>query len=247
MASPQLKDGYITIANEIMEALANTRIPGEARQVLDVILRKTYGWNKKEDEISLSQFKKATGLLSPNIIRARGKLSKMNIISVIQKDNTDTTTYRFQKDYTKWKPLSKKITLSKRIISVIQKDNLPLSKKIHTKDTITKDTVTKATEPKIIFDFKKRKFLNITIEDKAGWLDAYPACDIDQELRKMREWLLANPKQKKINYKRFITNWLSRTQDKGGSKLNYPGGSGLSHDDQRKKKLDDWTKKPLEN
>ena len=96
----------------------------------------------------------------------------------------------------------------------------------------------KKSEPKISFDFKQRKFLNIKIEDKAGWLDAYPACDIDQELRKMREWLLANPKQKKKNYERFINNWLSRTQDKGGSRSNY--------EDKRKKKLDDWTKKPLE-
>ncbi|GAH32328.1 unnamed protein product, partial [marine sediment metagenome] len=176
-------------ANKIMEALASIRIPGEARQVLDVILRKTYGWNKEEDEISLSQFKKATGLLRPNIIRARGKLLNMNIISVIQKDNTDITTYRFQKNYTKWKPLSKRITLSKKIISVIQKDNLPLSKRIHTKDTITKPTITKAKEV-VSFDFDKRKFLNITIEDKAGWLDAYPACDIDQELRKLISFAL---------------------------------------------------------
>ena len=79
MASPQLKDGYMSIANEIMEALAQIRIPGEARQILDVILRKTYGWNKKEDEISLSQSKEKTGLLSPNIIRARNKLLIMNI------------------------------------------------------------------------------------------------------------------------------------------------------------------------
>lgn len=239
MASPQLKDGYVAIANEIMEALAQIRIPGEARQILDVILRKTYGWKKKEDKISLSQFKKRTGLLSPNIIRARSKLLNMNIISVIQKDNSDVLTYRFQKDYTKWKSLSKKIMLSKKIIQVIQKDNLPLSKRIDTKETNIKETITKAIAPKITFDFKQREFLNIKIEDKAGWLDAYPACDIDQELRKMREWLLANPKQKKNNYRRFITNWLSRTQDKGGSRLNY--------DDQRKKKLDDWEKKPLED
>lgn len=239
MASPQLKDGYVAIANETMEALAQIRIPGEARQILDVILRKTYGWKKKEDKISLSQFKKRTGLLSPNIIRARSKLLNMNIISVIQKDNSDVLTYRFQKDYTKWKSLSKKIMLSKKIIQVIQKDNLPLSKRIDTKETNIKETITKAITPKITFDFKQRKFLNIKIEDKAGWLDAYPVCDIDQELRKMREWLLANPKQKKNNYRRFITNWLSRIQDKGGSRLNY--------DDQRKKKLDDWEKKPLED
>jgi hypothetical protein len=49
----------------------------------------------------------------------------MNII--IKKDNN---LYRFQKDFDCWKPLSKKITLSKKIITVIKKDNLPLSKKI---------------------------------------------------------------------------------------------------------------------
>jgi len=88
----------------------------------------------------------------------------------------------------------------------------------------------------IDFDFQSRKFLNITIEDKAGWKDAYPACDIDQELRKMREWLLANPDKKKKNYRRFIVNWLVKNQDKGGTKSSY--------EDKRKKKLDDWAKKP---
>jgi len=91
----------------------------------------------------------------------------------------------------------------------------------------------------IYFDFEKRKFFNITIEDKAGWVDAYPAVDIDQQLREMREWLLANPDKKKSNYKQFINNWLSSQQDKGGTKTSYK--------DQRKKKLDEWEKKPLED
>jgi len=34
-------------ADEILEKLAMIRISGEARQMLDVILRKTYGWGKK--------------------------------------------------------------------------------------------------------------------------------------------------------------------------------------------------------
>ncbi len=120
MASPQKENGYTAIANEIMEALASIRIPGEARQVLDVILRKTYGWNKKEDKISLFQFKKMTSLTSPHIIRARNKLLNMNIITVAQKGNSDVLTYRFQKDYTKWKLLPKKATLPKKEISVAQ-------------------------------------------------------------------------------------------------------------------------------
>jgi len=50
--------------------------------------------------------------------------------------------YKFTKDYHQWQPLSKKITLSKRIIKIIKKDNLALSKKSTTKDTITKDNKT---------------------------------------------------------------------------------------------------------
>ena len=94
----------------------------------------------------------------------------------------------------------------------------------------------KLNESKIEFSFNERKFFNITIEDKAGWKDAYPACDIEHELRGMKEWLLSNPSKKKSNYRKFITNWLSRQQDKGGTKSSY--------EDKRKKELDDWTKEP---
>ena len=91
----------------------------------------------------------------------------------------------------------------------------------------------------VSFDFNKRKFLNITIEDKTGWIDAYPAVDVDQELREMREWLLSHPEKAKKRYRQFITGWLSRRQDKVRTKLSY--------EEQRKKKLNDWVKKPLED
>jgi len=38
MASPQLENGYTRIANELMEALARIRIPGEARQVKESLI-----------------------------------------------------------------------------------------------------------------------------------------------------------------------------------------------------------------
>ncbi len=73
-------------------------------------------------------------------------------------------------------------------------------------------------EDKIIFDFSLNEFLNIKEKDKNIWKDAYPKCDIQLELNKMAAWLLADPKRKKINYKKFINGWLARTQDKGGTK-----------------------------
>ena len=65
----------------------------------------------------------------------------MNLI-IIQKDNDIANIYSINKDFQSWKPLSKKITLSKKIMTVIQKDNASLSKKIPTIDNITIDNIT---------------------------------------------------------------------------------------------------------
>ena len=77
----------------------------------------------------------------------------------------------------------------------------------------------KSKEPKPFFNTSILKWENITDEAVALWEKAYPACDIERELTKMATWILANPKKgKKSNYSRFITNWLSRAQDNGGTK-----------------------------
>jgi hypothetical protein len=78
--------------------------------------------------------------------------------------------------------------------------------------------VKKPVIPKINFSIETRSWENITDEDVSIWEKAYPAVDITQELSKMADWLISNPDKKKKNYRRFITNWLSRTQERGGSR-----------------------------
>lgn len=129
MANPQLKNGYIRIATGIWEALCKIRISGEARQVLDVIIRKTYGFQKKEDTVSLSQFALATGLKQPTAAKALRKLISMNLIT--KKDNGKIG---LQKNFDLWKPLPKKITVTQKDNEATQKDNKPLPKKVHTID-----------------------------------------------------------------------------------------------------------------
>lgn len=46
------------------------------------------------------------------------------------------------------------------------------------------------------------------------WRGAYPALSLDVELSKASAWLIANPKNRKSNYARFLTNWLSKAQDR---------------------------------
>jgi hypothetical protein len=62
-----------------------------------------------------------------------------------------------------------------------------------------------------------KTFAGITPDMVETWTKAYPACDIPQHLYRMDQWLLSNPaKAHKKNFYRFITNWLSKSQEKGG-------------------------------
>jgi len=46
------------------------------------------------------------------------------------------------------------------------------------------------------------------------WLRAFPAIDLETESTRALTWLLANPKNKKTNFTRFLRNWMSRAQEK---------------------------------
>lgn len=48
------------------------------------------------------------------------------------------------------------------------------------------------------------------------WEKAYPAVDLNSQLNRADEWLKANPTKQKSNYYRFVINWLSRAQERGG-------------------------------
>jgi len=100
-------------------------------QCLLFIIRKTYGYGKKEDSISNSQFCKSTGLDKSNICRAISGLIEKRL--VVKKDNNKISSYQLNKHYAQWKVLSKKTT-------VVKSDNPVLSKVTNTKETLTKET-----------------------------------------------------------------------------------------------------------
>jgi phage replication O-like protein O len=127
MASPQLEEGYTKIANEIMDALCRMRIPGEERQVLDAILRKTYGWNKCEDKISMGQIAEMTGLKRQNVNRAIKSLSSKMITSVIKSDYKGINILKLNKNYEEWRVIKndyrKARCNQKRLQGVIKNDD----------------------------------------------------------------------------------------------------------------------------
>lgn len=157
MASPQAENGHIDIAHEIAEQLARINLSAYESRILWAIFRQTYGWHKKEDRISITRFQKITDMDRRNIVRTLNELIKREI--VVRIDNTFIKTYRFQKDYTKWKTIVKRD--NNKI--VVQRDNTLLSK--GTTESLSESPPTK----------EKRNYLKESGTEKKGdMLEASP-------------------------------------------------------------------------
>ena len=66
-----------------------------------------------------------------------------------------------------------------------------------------------------------------TVDELSG---LYPAVDVEQQLRNMRGWLLANPKNRKTKagIMRFVNSWLSREQNSARPAANQKQGGYTS-------------------
>jgi phage tail sheath protein FI len=51
------------------------------------------------------------------------------------------------------------------------------------------------------------------------WKESYPAVDVEQEVRKCRQWNVDNPSRRKTarGVLKHVSAWLARCQDRGGS------------------------------
>lgn len=135
MAKPDIEDGHIDIANDLSEALMRVNLSGYQYRVIWCIFRKTYGWHKSTDKISLTQFEKMTRVERRHIYRALKKLEALNMI-VIDRCNR-VNTYKFNSDYDTWKIIdSANIGTSAKIgTKVVPKEALKLvPKEAHTKE-----------------------------------------------------------------------------------------------------------------
>lgn len=155
MVDVQPENGYCRIANELMEAMIQIRIPGESMQCLLVIFRETYGYNRTSRDIPNKQFEAKTGICKQHIKRAIQKLIDMNLISVTNNGTSKQPIYKINKNYDSWKKLPKKVTVTnngyesnpKRLqqlpIMITNSDELKTNK-----DTLkTKDPQNSPTQP----------------------------------------------------------------------------------------------------
>lgn len=103
MANPQIEHGHTRIANEILEQIAKTNLNGTQFRILMVIWRYTYGFQRKEHELSNAFIAEAIGNNNRRlVIKELTSLINRKIIVVVGNGSRGTKILKFNKNYDEW-------------------------------------------------------------------------------------------------------------------------------------------------
>lgn len=142
MASPQKENGFTSIANELMEKLASASLNGSEFRICIFVLRKTWGWKKKDDSISISQIEEGTGLSRKMAVETLNKLVTKRLLVKTKKY---VNTLQFNKNHEEWVVTNRTLGSYESVTRVVTKTEpklvtnpKPTKEK---KETITKETI----------------------------------------------------------------------------------------------------------
>jgi len=96
------EDGYTRIANLILEALCMAKINSTQTGICLFLLRRTYGWNRTQDAISLGEFAAACGTSKTYVSRQLADLLHKNIVLRLFYEPGKTPVYAFSTNIAAW-------------------------------------------------------------------------------------------------------------------------------------------------
>lgn len=102
MASPQTKNGYTRIANEILENIVKTDLNGTQLRIVMVIWRYTYGFRRKEHELPLAFLSKALNTRKSHVDKELNALIDRKIVIVVGVGPRRGRILSFNKNYEEW-------------------------------------------------------------------------------------------------------------------------------------------------
>jgi phage replication O-like protein O len=112
--NPQIEDGYTKIANELLDQIMHFDFTGLQLKIILCVIRKTYGFNKTSDDISLSQI---SSMCAMNKSHASVNLNKLVEMNVIRKEyGRYGFNLSLNKNYLEWQLVgAKKIKQSRKV------------------------------------------------------------------------------------------------------------------------------------
>lgn len=98
--SPQLENGYTRIADEILEKIAKLKLNGTQFRILLIVWRYTYGFSRKETDLSVSFFANALDVSKRQIQRELKSLIEHGILLEVSKPSFNATrVIKFNKNF----------------------------------------------------------------------------------------------------------------------------------------------------
>ncbi|MEH7249200.1 replication protein [Neobacillus niacini] len=149
MANPKTKNGYTRIANEILEHIMKTDLNGTQFRLAMAIWRYTYGFGRKEHEMSLAFLSIAINTRKSHVDRELSVLVDRKIVSVVGVGSRRGRVLKFNKNYDEWQdrptdvvhqPSSHNSSTSSSTTCSTSSSHNSGTKKERTKENIKKNT-----------------------------------------------------------------------------------------------------------
>jgi phage replication O-like protein O len=100
VSGPQLEDGFTRIANELLEAVMRANLSRRQYKVVLAVIRKTYGYGKKEAELTMTEIANMTGLDLAHVSRTVNELAKT--ATLLKRQGGGGQVIGLNKNYGQW-------------------------------------------------------------------------------------------------------------------------------------------------
>jgi phage replication O-like protein O len=97
-----IDDGYTTVANLLIEALAIAKMTGIQKGICLFLIRRTYGWGQKEDAITLNEFAQACDTSPSYVSKQLKELIKWGVIKRVRYEPGKTPVYTINTRVAQW-------------------------------------------------------------------------------------------------------------------------------------------------
>ncbi len=208
MSSPLTENGHVRIANELFDAILAFGFSKRQLTVLLAVLRKTYGYGKKTDDMTVQQLADLTSIPRQHVSTTLSELHTIN--AVLKQDGKYGYVLGINKNYRGWRP-SQNGTCPKTGRRPSQNGTLTVPKR-DTQKTLSKDTINRHTLNGAFSRFwdaypKKRS----KGQAEKAWLKLKPSPDLAEQIcqavdraKTQADWRKANGQ-----YVPYPATWLN--------------------------------------
>ena len=174
MASPQKENGYTSIANELLEQLCRRRFSASQLKILLLVIRFTYGFNRKTAALSNTFISAGTGMHEITVSKEVGTLLRDNVLKLYKNPSFHSSrVIGINKDYDGWLnhlELATALTLSENCVRVSETGKNGLADTLTKKENIRNTNIKKEKEKTASPKTDEKKYDEYGRElNEAGW------------------------------------------------------------------------------